>query len=233
MSRPSKNTVEYFPHECAHGRKMHIMETRYGNDGYAVWFKLLEQLGLADNHYLDLRDNTQMMYLESIFKVDSDKAKKILDDLANMGAIHKNLWEDFKIIFSEKFIDGVEEAYKRRNSNCITLEGLCIQLLIKCKQKPCYCGVCVDINPQSKVKESKEDKSKVNDIPTFEDFKTYALENDNNIDLKLLEQKYESWKVNGWKTGGDKPREIKNWKTTLLNTLPFLQKKGGERPKRF
>jgi hypothetical protein len=28
-----------------HGRKMYIIEEKFGNDGYATWFKLLEQLG--------------------------------------------------------------------------------------------------------------------------------------------------------------------------------------------
>jgi hypothetical protein len=39
------------PTECNHGRKMHIIESKYGNNGYAAWFKLLEELGKANNHY--------------------------------------------------------------------------------------------------------------------------------------------------------------------------------------
>lgn len=37
-----------------------------------------------------------------------------------------------------------------------------------------------------------------------------------------LHLKYQSWVENGWKDGNDK--EIKNWKTKILNTLPFLKK---------
>jgi hypothetical protein len=37
-------------------------------------------------------------------------------------------------------------------------------------------------------------------------------------DLKL---KYDSWIANDWKNGNDK--QIKNWKSSLLNTLPYIK----------
>jgi hypothetical protein len=43
MARDTKNDVLLT--ECNHGRKMYIIEEKFGNDGYATWFKLLEQLG--------------------------------------------------------------------------------------------------------------------------------------------------------------------------------------------
>jgi len=62
--------------------------------------------------------------------------------------------------------------------------------------------------------------------PTFEEFREYAEQKalDNNLDpdFQKLRFKFESWKENDWKTGHG--RKIKNWKSTLLNTLPHLQK---------
>ena len=58
-------------------------------------------------------------------------------------------------------------------------------------------------------------------IPLFEDFKSYALENKPKVDLYALELKYKSWIENEWRDGNDK--EIKNWKTKLLNTLPHIK----------
>jgi hypothetical protein len=55
MAREQRRDVDYFPHECNHGRKMHIIESKYGNNGYAAWFKLLEELGKANNHYMIYR----------------------------------------------------------------------------------------------------------------------------------------------------------------------------------
>lgn len=62
-----------------------------------------------------------------------------------------------------------------------------------------------------------------NTIPSCEEFIAYAVSNVSDINTEEVRLKYESWKVNNWSTnvkGKEKP--IKNWKSTLLNTLPYL-----------
>ncbi|MFV5697774.1 DUF4373 domain-containing protein [Flavobacterium sp. ZT3R17] len=114
MAREQRKDVDYFPHDCTHGRKMHIIETKYGNDGYATWFKLLEQLGKANNHYIDASDEMTLMFLTSVFKIDEEKTLSILNDLAKLGAIDKALFDDYKVIFSQKFADSIQDAYRNR-----------------------------------------------------------------------------------------------------------------------
>lgn len=63
-------------------------------------------------------------------------------------------------------------------------------------------------------------------IPTLHEFFEYASsvkEFSNKFEsLKYsIQSKYESWVDNNWNDGNDKP--IKNWKTKLKNTLPFLK----------
>jgi hypothetical protein len=142
MARTARNNVDYFPHEAIHGKKMFIIENTYGNDGYAVWFKMLEQLGKNDYHYINIKDDMQKLYLASVFKVSEELMVKIITDLAKIGAVNKDLFEDHGIIFSEKFVESIEDAYKRRNNNCVTLKHLCLHLSIKCDTKKCYCGYC-------------------------------------------------------------------------------------------
>ena len=64
----------------------------------------------------------------------------------------------------------------------------------------------------------------VKDIPNKKEFLEFAKSKIENIDLEDVGLKYEAWKSSDWHTGGKKPRKIKNWKTTLLNTLPHLKK---------
>lgn len=64
-----------------------------------------------------------------------------------------------------------------------------------------------------------ESKEKV--IPDFIDFKIYALEKKPLVDLEALNLKYQSWVEGGWKNGNGK--KIVNWKSTLLNTLPYIK----------
>lgn len=64
-------------------------------------------------------------------------------------------------------------------------------------------------------------------IPTLEEFLEHGYEGleflgeDPKRYIKSLKAKYLSWKQNGWKTG--KGRKIKNWRSTLTNTLIYLK----------
>lgn len=68
---------------------------------------------------------------------------------------------------------------------------------------------------------SKDRKEKKR--PDFPEFKEYALEKKPNIDIPALKLKYESWIENKWRDGNNK--EIINWKSKLLNTLPYIKEK--------
>lgn len=66
------------------------------------------------------------------------------------------------------------------------------------------------------------------EIPTIEEFLNHAMERAKDvgydIDQKAVKAKYLSWRDNGWNIGGKSPREIKNWKSTLTNTIKYLKK---------
>jgi hypothetical protein len=69
---------------------------------------------------------------------------------------------------------------------------------------------------------NKETINKETNIPTFEDFKIYALEKEPTVSLSALKNKYDAWEANDWKNGNDKP--IKNWRSALLQTMPYIEK---------
>jgi len=60
-----------------------------------------------------------------------------------------------------------------------------------------------------------------NIIPSIEDYIKYAVEKKPDVDKQSVSFKYDAWVQNGWKDGNNKP--IVNWKTKLLNTLPYLK----------
>lgn len=68
-------------------------------------------------------------------------------------------------------------------------------------------------------------------IPTFIEFLKFAIEQIPNINKDEVKLKYESWKVNNWKDGNNK--QIKNWKTKLLNTLPYISKIEVKQPRQI
>lgn len=150
MARPKKAVVDYFPHYVTHGKTMFTIEGKFGNDGYAFWFKLLEMLGATENHFIDCNDFTTWEFLLAKTRLNGETADNILAMLANCGSIDAELWQN-RIIWSEHFVENLSTVYLRRRVSVYTKEdvlGLCIQ-------KPHSTTQCVVKNPQSKVKESK------------------------------------------------------------------------------
>ena len=76
---------------------------------------------------------------------------------------------------------------------------------------------------QSSKPQPTTQKGNDENIPSFEEFITYAET------LKIYEpeldseiqSKYENWKNNDWKNSSDRP--ITNWKSSLKSTLPFMK----------
>ena len=113
MARPKKQTVDYFPHFCNGSKSLFIIQTQHGNDGYAFWFKLLQLLGKSEGHVFDYNNRNSWLFLLTETHVPEEKALQILETLASVGSIDKDLWGK-KIIWSQNFVDNVSDVYTRR-----------------------------------------------------------------------------------------------------------------------
>jgi len=116
MPKPTKKTVEWFPHSVKHGRKMLAVERRFGNDGYATWFKLLEELGEAENHCLLLTCPHQIDLMSARCFVEPDRFLQIVEALVSYGEFNREIWENHRAIFSQKLVDSVHELYRKRRA---------------------------------------------------------------------------------------------------------------------
>lgn len=148
MARPKKSTVDYFPHVTNHGKTMYILEGKFGNDGYAVFFKILEQLGKTDGHFIDCNDQTTWEFLTAYCRISGDLLREILDLCAKLGAIDPDFWQD-NFIFSQNFIDGVKEAYRQRKIDIPDRNA--VSTVINSHKA----RISTVINPQMKVNEMK------------------------------------------------------------------------------
>jgi hypothetical protein len=133
MARKNKFNLDYFPHIISSGKKISYIRKKYGNDGYATWFTILEELGLADFHYLDLRNekdddfSIQLMFLSERCYISEELLLNIISDLVKLGSFDKELWNN-KILWSEEFFDSVQDAWRRRDTKCLTREELILKL---------------------------------------------------------------------------------------------------------
>ncbi len=118
MARPQKQTVDYFPHysNASSGKTLYILESKFGNDGYAFWFKLLEILANSQGHFYDARNPVAWEFLLAKTHVVNEKAEQIMGLLVDLDAIDSKLW-DKRIIWCQNLVDNITDAYRNRTTD--------------------------------------------------------------------------------------------------------------------
>jgi hypothetical protein len=160
----------------------------------------------ADQHELfsQLTDEQAGKLIKHVFRYVNDEDPQTDDIIINLAftPIKQQLKRDLK-----KYEDRAE----RSRSNGLKGGRPKTQKTQQVKKEP---------RKPDTVKDTVKDKD-IYTMPAYSDFKEYAYSKKKNLDPEALKLKYDSWVDNGWKNGNDKP--IKNWKTTLLNTIPYIK----------
>lgn len=211
---------EYFSHDynARNDEKLLKLRSEYGWEGYGVFWGLIEMM--AEN---EGRISNDPAIISLALGVEKGWLEGWLEAALNLGLI-KNDNETLyapRLEYHLKLRKKLKEAGKKGGS----------------REKTSHPKPSPQANKsKSKVKENKKPPKGGTKMPEWYEFLNYAEEKAAHLGLDLseskLQGKYEAWKTNGWKTGNDRP--IKNWKSTLLNTLPYLQKeKGSDQKERF
>jgi len=223
MARPERNNVDYFPFLCKEGKAMYYIEQRYGNDGYATWIKILRQLAVSNYHYINLSDRVEFMFLASKCRVSEEVLSSIISDLCDLGEFHKELWTETKVIFSEKFINNIKDAYFKRTNNCITLQGLLLLLKSLGVNKLPKSTLSTPVNPHTILDNTILDNSILDNSiidkegtkkfvpPTIDEVINYF--NEKGYSTESGRKAFEYYNVSGWKDSRGKP--VKNWKQKM------------------
>ena len=238
MARPHKQIVDYFPHDtdASEGKTLTIIQNKFGNDGYAFWYKLLQLLGKSPGHYFDFNEPEDWEFLLAKTHInDTEKARDILKTLSILKAIDSELYEH-GVIWCQKFVNGISEAYKR------TVDGI--------PQRPDFLvnvinndvsvqkdGVSANINtnnateiPQTKLNKTKRDN---NILPDWidKDLWNAFLEMRKKIKKPPTDKAVELLikDLEKYKAAGDEPNEV--IKKSIMNGwagLFPLSNKGGQ-----
>lgn len=102
-----RKKISWFHHYTEHGKTLSVLEGRWGNNGYAFFFKLLEVLCCSDGLYLELNDINKN-YLLSITHIDETTLINIINSLVEMGKIDRELWENQRVIWYENLVDSLD-----------------------------------------------------------------------------------------------------------------------------
>jgi len=115
MSKMQKNVVNYFPHDAnaSSSDTLTVLQARFGNDGYAFWFKLLEKLAATDGHCLDCSNPIKWQLFLAKVGVNEITGVEIVNLLVEIKAIDKGLWGS-RLIWCQNLIDNIVIVYKNR-----------------------------------------------------------------------------------------------------------------------
>lgn len=229
MARPERNTVDYFPFLCDEGKKMFYIEETYGNDGFATFIKILRELAKTEYHYLDLRKNTTQMFLSAKCKVSKEVLLSIINDLSELGKFDLKLWNESKIIWCQDFIDSVQDAYRKRNNECITFDGLRILLTSLGILFDGLDKSTVPVNTQRKEKKSIVKKSKVEyseNAKILNEFSQPFFDEKyiNEKSLESFDKLIEKYSVDQIKSAIQKGKADEFWKSNFLSPLKLNSK---------
>ena len=166
MARPQKEGLDYFPHDtdAVNDEKLEALRALYGNDGYAFFFILLERIYRSPNAEIDISDAETLQILARKVSVTQQLFSEMMQTALKWGCFDKSSYEKRGVLTS----NGV----KKRASPVI--EKRVNMRLIYNKDRvsaPVPDAETTPETPQSKVKKSKEKKSKVDNIiiPDFID----------------------------------------------------------------
>jgi len=241
LGRPKKQTVDYFPHYCVHKKTMFIIEQKYGNDGYAFWFKLLELLGSSEGHYLKLENGMDWEFLIAKTRLDKNRCTEILNLLAILGAIDRELWEEHNIIWSDNFVENLKDAYRNRVVDIPAKPSFSRKKSYKYKDNQRKKStnemkvneMKVNENTDSSdLKEKSEQKTEIN----F-NFKIQKWEGITKEDLSLWAEAYpacdikqELKKMIAWILSAGAKGKKRRWRKFITNWLSRQQDRGGTKP---
>lgn len=191
MAGKPKQSIDFFPHLLKESTTIKTLEMLYQNNGYAVWFKLLEVLGSSPSHDYQFCAKTKgaCKILLDKFKIDGKLMSEILNTLCELDAIDKEKWKNERILYVPNLLNNIQKMKKKVNINTNLVEN--------------------DI----KIEKPKEDKKQYLEY-------VFLTENEyeklvEKYDKKFIDDKIES--LNNWI--GEKPTEAKRKKASHYHTI--------------
>lgn len=171
MARPMKDGVDYFPLDVNVDKKFRLVEAKFGIVGFGVIVKLFQLIYAENGYYCEWDEDTALiMAAENScqkYPLSIDDVQNIIREALTRGIFDMGMFAQYSILTSKGIQRRYLEMTKRRSR--VDIEQRYLLIRIPEKVVNVYInGVNVNTNPknvdnnsQSKVKESKVNKSKV------------------------------------------------------------------------
>ena len=112
--RPESKNAEYFPHHTEVSSELNFLEMTHNAEGYRAFWRILEQLCGANDHYIKLETEREMLTFRYGCKVPVEILDDCIDYLVEVGFINKSLWEEEETIWIQTFVELFRGVYYKR-----------------------------------------------------------------------------------------------------------------------
>lgn len=116
MARPKKTGLSYFPHDVglSGADNIEAIEAIYGNDGYAVYLKLLEKI-YENGGKIFINDEETVHRLSRKFNLKNTNVLiKIINSMVKVQLFEKKAWEDAKMLTSSRIRETLKTVVNKR-----------------------------------------------------------------------------------------------------------------------
>ena len=171
MARPIKVGLDYFPLDCVLDDKIELIEAEFGLSGFAIIIKLYQKIYAEQGYYCNFSSEVALLFARKN-GVGANVVSEVIEASLKRGIFDRGLFKKYGILTSR----GVQKRYfeaitkNRRKRIEVKEEYLLIKVTHFCENE-CDNSVYADINSdnmydntQSKEKEIKENKNKLNNI---------------------------------------------------------------------
>ncbi len=170
MARPLKNGIDYFPLDTVLDTKFDLIEAEFGLTGFAIVVKLFQKIYGEQGYYCEWTDEVALLFSHKVG--GGNAVSEIVKASVKRGIFDKNLYDKYSILTSKGIQERYFEAVNRRTQINVISEYLLVsdtvfgenvsknRVNVDKNSKNAY------KNPQSKEKESKVNKTRLNESKT-------------------------------------------------------------------
>ena len=127
MARPTKEGLDYFPHDVTLDQKFEYIEAVHGIVGYGIVWKLYERI-YRSGYFIPWTEKDVTLFASKIQGATRDQVEKIVVDCLAEGIFSKDMFDVHKILTSS----GIQKRYmhvtKRREKRTIEKDYCLVQL---------------------------------------------------------------------------------------------------------
>lgn len=124
MGRPQRSDCDYFPFFVKQGKTFSLLRRRWPLEGIGFFTELCILLTRTPKHHIKVESDLDFEYVLGDMGCTVEKAKEIMELLTATGKVHKNLWENNRIIVIPDLLTSLEYAYEKRANKIVSVEEI-------------------------------------------------------------------------------------------------------------